>query len=1098
MHKRWFVSLLATACSPTLDTTRVPADEGSFGTTVYTLACKRVAHQSDLADGDEVVDVRGDLYRAFCRTGADAPSPAYPAVLALDDGRAPLVRALDTTFPATDLAALQSYLTSNDFLDVYDDGTAEASVERLAAMFAAAADDPDFAPALSRLEGRAGYRPLRPALGALRAVADWEGLNDLLLVLIDAITEGGPARGEFERFQLAVARELMDTDIAPDRDAPDRTARLAVEMLLGESPLLGTGKPRLLVRRDIRGLAVVLPDPATGALPPPFADADSDGWADADSQGRFVDATGAPLEVAPPPFSTPYAPDTAVARDSDDRALVDAGGRPVYAYIDLDRTVLAALARDARTLFDPLRGTALDLLRGASALIGARQTTTHTYGDGSTIEYRGYDTSSSALLELLHGILGLLRDPAIDDTLGLLRSLLVDHEPEAARLFEAMFEVADLGDQHPEAVLGTSSALYDDLVPVVQEILATPGLAEDLLRALEDPALRNLDDRFAEFMTYKDRLDYDPATQDIVGSLATPVDRAMDDDDWNRSLMQRLLHLIADSSGVEMCNKQDAVIRDPFFGFVIQSYDRCELLQINDLAVFYVQSIAYLKDASGNVVYDDRGLPMPKAELPLEFNNALIESVLSDDLMEEESTIDGFRSHPTPHALNRVLLLDPAPAFIQDTMDPAICKDGDRFIDAHGGTLPVWELNGFYDQIRPIVQAFADHDAEHLFVDLLVVVHSHYPSRESVQHQSVNPSGHGYAKASNVRAWEPMMIDVLTGTDLWEAVTESAATLNTLPVPSGKTAPRALADAARYIFTPRPDLTKRLGASSTVTADGRPVDTLSPWYVLADAYALKRAVLAEAGAEGEAWERAVGEVVDLLVRGEKSGDVWRFRNPRFRGVAVASIDFLRGRLAAHRAAGDVDDWLAHDLPDRGEEILSGPVFAGAADFVLALNASPEARAALEQLHVYLTSELSFDEVFQTCITVAADLLQLYLDDPDVVPIARFVGRVFDPAFGLVASHLAFVRQARHADQDGTLHRLMRNLLAEESEGRTALSRIVDAICEVNRLNPYVDRGKPMSADDYRSTFRAVARFLFDERRSLRTFVDIVANRHAHE
>src|SRR5262249_18936359 len=152
------------------------------------------------------------------------------------------------------------------------------------------------------------------------------------------------------------------------------------------------------------------------------------------------------------------------------------------------------------------------------------------------------------------------------------------------------------------------TALYDDLIPVVNEILATPGLAEDLLTALENPVTRNLSDRFRDFMAYKDQLDYDPDTQGIVGSLGTPVDRTRPDSDWNRSLMQRLLHLIADASGVTVCNKQDAVIRDPIIGLVLATYNECELLQINDLAVFYAQSIAYQKDAFGNVMYDDRGL----------------------------------------------------------------------------------------------------------------------------------------------------------------------------------------------------------------------------------------------------------------------------------------------------------------------------------------------------------------------------------------------------------------------------------------------------------------------------------------------------------
>jgi hypothetical protein len=1090
------VSVSAFSCQPKLDTARTPVDDGSFGTTVYTLTCKRLSYQLDLADGD-TVDVRGDAYRDMCRTGQNPPPQPYPAVEALAADRAPIIASVDTTFPDADLESLQAYLTSNEFLATYDDGKAEASIERLAALFDVMADDPDFAPAFARLEGRPGYRPIGPALGALRSVVDWDGFEEMLLVLIDAIAPGGAAHGEFLSFQRAIARELADSQPAPDRGMPDRTLDLSLSLLLGESPLLGTGTPRPLVRRDLRGLAYVAADPATGDLPEPFADVDGDGWADADSYGRFVDDTGAPLfDSVPPPFATPYQADTAVARDAAGRALTFAGGPEVYDYVDLDRTVLGALVREGHTLFDPLRGTALDLLRGASAILGPRLLTSHTYTDGSAIEYRGYDTSASPLLEMLYGFLLLFTDPNIDDTLGLAKNFLVNHEPEASRLIEAMVDLADAGDGYPDAKLRDSSALYDDLIPVVNEILQVPGLAEDLLQALEDPAVRNLDDRFREFMTYKDQLDYDPDTQQIVGSLATPVDRSQPDSNWNRSLLQRLVHLIADSSGVTMCNKEGAVIRDPLIGVVLATYSACEMLQIDDLAVFYAQSIAYQKDAFGNVVYDSRGLPVPKAVLPLDIG--WLDSIVTDDLMESESTITGFRRHPTPEALNRVLFLDPSPAFIQDTMDPAVCKDGDRYIDAHSGTLPVWELNGFYDQIRPLIQAFADHNAESLFVDILVTVHMHYPSEDSIQHQDVNPSGHGYAKQSDIHAWEPFLIHILDDMDFWSALTETAATLASTPTPSGKGARAALVDAGRYLFGPRPGLTKRLGGSTTTTGDGRTVSTLSPWYVLADAYALKRTRVEEAGGEGDAWERSVGQVVDSLVRGEQAGPTWRFRNPRFRGVSAAMVDFLRARIAAHRAAGDLDGWAKQELPNRTEELMSGPVFAGAADFILSLQAAPAARAALEELQVYLASELVYDEAFQTALTVVADLMQLYQDDPDVVPVARVLGRAMDPDFGLVDSHLLFTQEARHADTGGVLHRLLRNLLTEIEPGRTALSQIVDSVCEVQRTNPYAERGRPMSAEDFRSTFRAASDFLFDERRSLNSFIQIVANRHAHE
>ena len=88
--------------------------------------------------------------------------------------------------------------------------------------------------------------------------------------------------------------------------------------------------------------------------------------------------------------------------------------------------------------------------------------------------------------------------------------------------------------------------------------------------------------------------------------------------------------------------------------------------------------------------------------------------------------------HPTPEALNRVLFLDPMPDMLADTMDPARDKDGDLYLDQHVGTLPVWEANGFYDQIRPIVQAFADNNAEQLFVDFMAVMHKHWATPQSI------------------------------------------------------------------------------------------------------------------------------------------------------------------------------------------------------------------------------------------------------------------------------------------------------------------------------------------------------------------------------
>src|SRR5262249_16492784 len=110
-----------------------------------------------------------------------------------------------------------------------------------------------------------------------------------------------------------------------------------------------------------------------------------------------------------------------------------------------------------------------------------------------------------------------------------------------------------------------------------------------------------------------------PRARALTHRIAAPrhpeaVDRTKPDTGYNRSARQRVPHPLNDASGVRLCNKQGAVVT--FFGFpTTLPYDECDLLEVDDLAIFYMQSIAYAKDANGNVMEDDKGRPLPKAVL---------------------------------------------------------------------------------------------------------------------------------------------------------------------------------------------------------------------------------------------------------------------------------------------------------------------------------------------------------------------------------------------------------------------------------------------------------------------------------------------------
>src|SRR6185369_15717535 len=104
------------------------------------------------------------------------------------------------------------------------------------------------------------------------------------------------------------------TPLVPaDADADDRSLRLATNLLLTESPLLGNGVARPLVLRGKDNLAIIENDGS--AVPAPFADVDHDGQADKDAEGNYVDAAGLPI-TPPAPFYTVYNDPDSTPRDA--------------------------------------------------------------------------------------------------------------------------------------------------------------------------------------------------------------------------------------------------------------------------------------------------------------------------------------------------------------------------------------------------------------------------------------------------------------------------------------------------------------------------------------------------------------------------------------------------------------------------------------------------------------------------------------------------------------------------------------------------------------------------------------------------------------
>ena len=380
------------------------------------------------------------------------------------------------------------------------------------------------------------------------------------------------------------------------------------------------------MQRDARGYASV--PLVNGQLPSPFVDKDGDGLPDVDSLGQFVTSDGS---VAPSPFLAIGGGD-APARDTAGRALDGAGGNLIYGYLDTSHTYASTLMHHLAPMVDANlkdnHETLMDVLAGAYVVFGARDgspKTTKKYADGETVTYNAYDAATSPVVDLLYGVGQVLADPSADPTLSLTTTLVAQQPNAVARVVGDGLYCKGLANSDTTAHLPPTSTLWDDIIDVTVQMDQEPGLMADVMRALGDDASLPLSVAMPAYLANLDRISYDrsnlngPAFNFNTNDTSPPsslVDRSQPDTGANRSEMQRFIQGIHDTNNVTACNKPGAIVHAqglPVFGAMDvpsgpadgtaanllldyyygskTSFDECEVFKIDNLAVFYLDSM---------------------------------------------------------------------------------------------------------------------------------------------------------------------------------------------------------------------------------------------------------------------------------------------------------------------------------------------------------------------------------------------------------------------------------------------------------------------------------------------------------------------------
>jgi hypothetical protein len=1125
----------------------------TVGGDVFEIVCERVDVSENPGDVDftRARPVCSGASLAACAM-PNTTTGVGPRVCHLGARRTEIVAALDRMVPPTMYRQMDQYLLNilplygpdngrfgTDITIIGPDGTpvpaddllprTTRSVTRL---LRSLARDEDTVAALSRISFRQGMRPQNLSLGMTQAMMSYPQLGTVLertMSLLRAARPGHPVGAGNEQLNILMDVARSEMAIAapapPEEQRQGTTLDAVMDLMFRGDDALITNKPRFIVRRDSVGMPRVTQ--MGGALPMPFV-MGTNGNAQSEN-GQFT-ANGRVLNV-PAPFDYPGSP--MVTRDAQGRVLTNAG--PLYQYVDLDRTVLGALMRDARSLVNPEKNTALRLARGASVLFGPRRMT-ETAQSGTVpcpteeapmqmcrlppLRYNAFDASmgSAPMLDLLNAAGYLLGHPDTDPALATAESLMTNNAGLLARNLAAILEIKRVSDRTPRAVMSPQANMWDDVVDIVREIAAKPGLLEDLMTAMQDPATEQWMRTMGIMATHRDRIEPDwSSAATMNASLASRtmtqnVDYARPDTQGvsvnaqgvasynnqleNRSAMQRFLHLVYDLDGVRLCNKNGA--RVTALGITIPgTYAECEMFEVPDAAVFYLQAV------------------LGEASIGLKTGFLRVISGLApglfDRMLESGTEITGFDTTPSAEAINRMVFApdNRRPAMLRDLLDPPRTRDGRAVREVHPATIFTWETNNFYAGVRPMARAFNRYEGGlKLFVRLMSALHLHWATEANGnQYQRANPMSAFYSHMSGAREYEPILGAAMAG-DLPAASRELVTLLPRIMVGNGRTGLQAMAALARVIVTPNAvtGVRYRDGRTSTTRSDGMTrVDNPSLFYLFADGFNAMDTQLATDMAVKTAWDSARSELVDTFLGTTGAGAATTFSNRQIPVVSRLALQWGRARLSAHRTAGDLDAW-SRNLARRAGEVTSGPTFSASYDLLTVMDSDPMTRRAVGELLYYMLDDSSAtaDNSFGLTLSTLGDTLQLLRVDSDIDPFLHglapaFQRRVTSPdgpeiPDGTVPAVLRLLDQMRDVDTDRVMDRLMPNMVARSSASSNdaPLSVIVDAIAENSRITPG-DRG-PLSRDDVRKVFGEVDSFFSDRTRGFEQFYYIVQHR----
>jgi hypothetical protein len=681
--------------------------------------------------------------------------------------------------------------------------------------------------------------------------------------------------------------------------------------------------------------------------------------------------------------------------------------------------------------------------------------------------------------------------------------------------------------------------------------------------------------------------------------LHVPVDRSQPDVGESRSAFQKFIQLLHDANGLDVCTKSGAVANVAFnvppLGTVHFDFPTDPLTGVacafvgapappNPMPACGILRIQNVDALLLNVVLDRAQFDIRDPCLQKLVTSPITNLVGGpDQFLETQSGIVGFDTKPTVPGVARLTFFDTAhdglagdtnPATLQthdflgglfDPVPTTVCaptpftdSDGtvlhlrtcSTFADAMRGRDPGFlfplEQFSFVDDVQALASAFANHGEPLLFVNLFDTLHLHWGDAQQttdICDPTLPRTDFRWCSQDGAVTYEPLLADVLTNTDLFATLHDTAALLQSVTIAhcdgqdpqthactrtSARTGVQVIAEALRVMVDPgrNAGLTDRNGAQTAPRNDGTTNPQVTPLYLLIDAFkgfdaAFASWAQAHPGDDRHpAWLAARSRLVDTFLGVQGTGGQSSWANTAVPVILPTAIDALHSQILARcpdRSSRAACTWWTQQMPQNVSDSIAGPTFAAVMDLLDAVRADGTARGELERLVQYLLDPASPGDARVATISASADILQLMSDDTNLAPFFAAVHDVLgaqqgqpgaqggavarrgiaDAAINVVARVFAAARDAqgaevcaREVDPDGAIEAVLARLVTPLGASQPSpIEALVDVVADVNRAHP--EETTKLDGDDYANIANEISEFCVDPASGLEQVYEVI-------